>query len=237
MLRFSGRTSDDYKAFCSFLELRTSQKDSELDVYELLQNLSDKTDNNELKQLIVQEVFENKNEYIDIAKEDYQDVVKKAYDSIIEKTQEQYEIELSKIKKESDEKEKNIQIYETQKVIDNEFKIAQLVENDCRKHFWIIFFVNRIKYILGVAFFVLMLVDSYNTLHGSGCIYNILNYILPETVNGTSNCLSTLGIIWAILGVAAGFVLRFITFLSSEKRVEKYKRKRERFYKRLFNID
>lgn len=237
MLRFSGRTSDDYKAFCSFLELKSIQKESELDVYELLQNLSDKTDNNELKQLIVQEVFENKNQYIDIAKGDYEKVVEKAYDIITEKTKKQYELELSKIKKESDEKEKNIQNYETQKVIDNEFRIARLVGNDCRKHFRIIFFVNRIKYILGVVFFVLLVVDTYNTLHGSGCIYNILSYVLPEAVNGTGNCLSALGIIWAILVAAAGFVLQFIFFLSSEKRVENYKMKREIYYKRLLDVD
>ena len=97
--------------------------------------------------------------------------------------------------------------------------------------------MNRIKYILGVVFFVLLVVDTYNTLHGSGCIYNILSFKLPETVNGTGNCLSALGIIWAILVAAAGFVLRFISFLSSERRVEKYKRKRERFYKKLFAID
>lgn len=49
MLRFSGRTANDYKAFCSFLELRTHLPEDTIDVYQLLESLSDKTTDNELK--------------------------------------------------------------------------------------------------------------------------------------------------------------------------------------------
>lgn len=47
-----------------------------IDVYQLLESLSDKTTDNELKKIIVQEVFEHKDDYVK-----YIDILLKFYDS------------------------------------------------------------------------------------------------------------------------------------------------------------
>lgn len=82
MLRFSGRTANDYKAFCSFLELRTHLPEDTIDVYQLLESLSDKTTDNELKKIIVQEVFEHKDDYVKYIDNGYEEITNKAFDKI-----------------------------------------------------------------------------------------------------------------------------------------------------------
>lgn len=236
LLRFSGRTSDDYKAFCSFLELRTHQEESEIDVYSLLKNLATKTDNNELKQLIVKEVFDNKEEYVDIASDDCEAVVEKAYDIISERRQEQFDLKFENIKQQNDEKEKQLQDYEIQLVADNEFKIAKLVDADAKKHFKFVSFIDRNKKIVGFVIFVILIIDTVLALTKKGLIFCFLKCVFPDTVNGTGNCLSALGIIWAIVVVLGGFIACFISYLSSENVLNKYKEKRKEYYEKLFDV-
>ena len=56
-------------------------------------------------------------------------------------------------------------------------------------------------------------------------------YYEPEVVNGMGNILSSLGLFWAIIVIAAGFVSFFISYLCSDKKIEKYINKRTEYYK------
>lgn len=53
-----------------------------IDVYQLLESLSDKTTDNELKKIIVQEVFEHKDDYVKYIDNGYEEITNKAFDKI-----------------------------------------------------------------------------------------------------------------------------------------------------------
>jgi len=234
MLRFSGRTTNDYKAFCSFLELRTHQPEAAINVYQLLQNLSEKTDSNEIKQLVVKEVFEHKDMYEEYVDESYEKVVTKAFDSIMSNKEKEELMNIEKWKDKYDAKEKELQGYEIQKVVDEEFQIRALVNNDCKKHLRFIKWLNRMKMPIAFIMFCAMVLLTVLALFKVGVLYSFLMILSPETVNGMGNTLSALGIVWAIVVAGAGFVGGFLHYLCSEKRDEKYRQKREAFYKELF---
>jgi hypothetical protein len=235
MLRFSGRTVNDYKAFCSFLELRTHQPQEILDVYSLLQNLSEKTDNNELKKIIVQEVFENKDKYEDFVDDNYGQIVQKAFDTIFAKKEKEEQYKFHNLKNKYDEKQKALQDYEIQKVADNEFKIKTLVDKDCKRHFRITDELNKFKKVLGFVAFIFMVIQTVCSFYRFGILYRLLSNISHDIVYGTGNLLSSLGIFWAIIVVAAGFICAFIVYLGSDKKKEKYKEKRTKYYRKLFD--
>lgn len=234
MLRFSGRTTNDYKAFCSFLELRTHQPDDSIDVYHLLQNLSEKTDSNELKKKVVKEVFEHKEEYEDYLNDSYEKVVEKAFDSVMSDREREEQAEFEKLRNQYNDKEKELQDYEIQKVADDEFKIRALVDDDCRKHFRFIKWLCKIQWPIAFVLFLVLLYMTLQALEQKGLLHQFLLHVSPEIVNGMGNILSSLGIFWAIIVIAGGFIGMFVHYMASDDRITKYKNKREKHYRKLF---
>ncbi len=87
MLRFSSRTPDDYKAFCSFMELRTNESTDDIDIFTLLEKLAAKTDSRELKERIVKEIYENKEQYNSI--DEYDNKIQTAFDLVLDEKDEE----------------------------------------------------------------------------------------------------------------------------------------------------
>jgi hypothetical protein len=81
ILRFSGRSEDDYRAFCSFMSLRTHSGSNDIDVFTLIKELGFHTDNKSLKEKIVAEILAHKNEYVPV-NNDYTETINKAFDTI-----------------------------------------------------------------------------------------------------------------------------------------------------------
>jgi len=235
MLRFSGRTTNDYKAFCSFLELRTHQPDESIDVYHLLQNLSEKTDSNELKRKVVKEVFEHKEEYEVYLGDSYDKVIEKAFDSVMSHKEKEDQVQFEKLKNQCKDKEKELQDYEIQKAADDDFKIRALVDTDCRKHFRFIKILCQIQLPIAFVLFLILVYWTVEAFNGKGPLYKLLLCLSTEIVNGTGNILSSLGIFWAIIVVAGGFLAVFIRYMASDNRVRKYRNKRENYYRNLFS--
>ncbi len=235
MLRFSGRTANDYKAFCSFLELRTHLPEDTIDVYQLLESLSDKTTDNELKKIIVQEVFEHKDDYVKYIDNGYEEITNKAFDKIIDDKKLFEQQELDGLKRKYENKEKELEDFELQKLADDEFKIQKLVGIDTNKHFRIIKFLNGMKMLIAFIVFVIMSFLTIMAIERKGPLFTIMIYYEPEVVNGMGNILSSLGLFWAIIVIAAGFVSFFISYLCSDKKIEKYKNKRTEYYKTMFD--
>lgn len=84
ILRFTGRTSDDYKSFCLFLTQRQHKEDdSSIDPALLLKNINSKTNNIELKEKIISEIIENTSQYQFTKTCDYNSSVDKAFDAVM----------------------------------------------------------------------------------------------------------------------------------------------------------
>lgn len=63
LLRFTGRSADDYKAFCAFMELRTHEGPEKSEVFTILRSLNCYASNKELRRRIVCEILDNREEY------------------------------------------------------------------------------------------------------------------------------------------------------------------------------
>lgn len=109
ILRFSGRTADDYKSYCLFLSLRQHRaEDNEININPvlLLSILNEKTIDKTVKEKIIFEIINNKEQYTFETKEDYSISTDKAFDKIL-----------------SDLKAENVHIVETLKTeMDNQIK-------------------------------------------------------------------------------------------------------------------
>lgn len=91
MLRFSGRSSDDYKSYCLFMGLRQHREDENnisINTVELLKILSQKTSEVEIKQRIIEEILNNKNIYNIQSSADYSVCIDNAFEKIISRSSE-----------------------------------------------------------------------------------------------------------------------------------------------------
>ena len=85
ILRFSGRTSNDYKSYCLFMTLRQPRSNVEpaMNPVLIMSALAKKTSDVTLKERIITELVSNKAEYSFDAKEEYDPSVEKAFDKIV----------------------------------------------------------------------------------------------------------------------------------------------------------
>jgi len=119
ILRFSGRTADDYKSYCLFLSLRQHRtEDDEININPviLLSTISQKTIDKKVKEKIILEIINNKEEYTFNTKEDYTISADKAFDKVL------FEL-----------KAENAQIIETLKFEMNNQIRQKTKENDIEK--------------------------------------------------------------------------------------------------------
>ena len=115
MLKFTGRTDNDYNAFCLFMNLRYSEGiENDISITELLKELRLNTSDASIKERIVEDVYANREDNaIFIQQNDYKSVVKRSFEKILndnnENLKKSFEKELknrdeiSKIEKEKDE--------------------------------------------------------------------------------------------------------------------------------------
>ena len=89
ILKVSGRASeDDHKSFCMFMKLRQHHNDEDkinINPINLLNRISEKTVDTELKERIITEIVSNRNEYAFETVEDYNESVVKAFDVVLGK--------------------------------------------------------------------------------------------------------------------------------------------------------
>lgn len=114
MLRFTGRSSDDYKAYCLFMGLRQHKSDEDtviINPVSLLMALSKRTTDQEIKQRVIEEILNNKNEYSFNSAQDYSAAVDNTFDHILKQSTDKIESKYTEL---IDTKEK-----ENQKKIDD----------------------------------------------------------------------------------------------------------------------
>ncbi len=84
ILRFTGRTDDDYKSFCLFLTQRQHiQPDETIDPTLILKGLKGKTNNKALKEQIIIEITQQKEQYMFGSPAEYEISLERAFDKIM----------------------------------------------------------------------------------------------------------------------------------------------------------
>lgn len=85
ILRFTGRTDDDYKSFCLFLTQRQhiSHEDT-IDPIQLLRTINEKTTQTDIKERIITEITINKSQYSFETAEEYATSAERAFDKVLE---------------------------------------------------------------------------------------------------------------------------------------------------------
>ena len=101
ILRFTGRTDDDYKSFCLFLTQRyhTNTEDI-IDPIQLLKTINGKTSQTTLKEQIIVEITRNKAQYSFKTVEDYNNSTERAFDKVLEEVYGDTEQQKAKIREE-----------------------------------------------------------------------------------------------------------------------------------------
>lgn len=233
MLRFSGRqTVDDYKAFCSFLELRKHSTQNEIDVYSLLERLNTKVSSSELKKKIIKEVYENKEEYV-LDEIDYDQTVEKAFDKVVSEIQEDgdqkysiIEMELTEAKKQLSHAKGSLAF---QKQADDEIRAQGLAIEDTRRHFLFATIVKKIKYPVAFLLLIVIIVVCIQTFRNKWFLITIIHSIFGEQLC-LSNLLEIIGLICLGISSLAVLVNLGVDSLVSDEKQEKYRKKRVDFY-------
>lgn len=84
ILRYTGRSDDDYKSFCLFLTQRQHiNAEDVVDTNALLKRLNSKTNSQEIKEQIIIEIAQNKTAYPLNSTDEYDSSIDRAFDSIL----------------------------------------------------------------------------------------------------------------------------------------------------------
>ena len=243
ILRFTGRTDDDYKSFCLFLTQRQhAESEDIIDPAILLKSVNTKTSSTELKEQIVVEITQNKAQYSFTSTEDYDSSIDRAFDKVLEiyygKTEQQIkemrkEMEdqldsLAKSSKEYADEQTAISLEagkEKASIILAKKKAAQKV-----KYFRALSKPAWIYYLIAGCFLLSSLAVWAYELQP---MYGLVLMILPDKVKGS---VDIFGLVWTVLSVAGGLLIGGIKMLfSSLGSQDREKRLYDKYYKQ--NID
>ena len=84
LLRYNGRTNDDYKAFCLFMGLRTHREKDNFDIFQIVKGIKQYTDNTIIKKKIVEEIIEHKDQYRYGSRKDIDRTIHDAFDVVLQ---------------------------------------------------------------------------------------------------------------------------------------------------------
>ena len=165
ILKVAGRASnDDYQSFCRFMTLRhyhTDADDIHINPIELLSKISEKTINKEIKELVINEIVNNKNYYLASDAEDYELAVERAFDKVLSAEKQNYNSELIKQKAEHKQEVEELerQYREELSQRHSSEKYAKIIasEKARQKVEWFAQRENIPLTIEGVLFFILLL--------------------------------------------------------------------------------
>lgn len=233
ILRFSGRTNDDYKSYCLFLGLRQHRAEDDIVINPvwLLTILAKKTINKDIKEKIIFEIISNKDQYSFETKEDYETSADKAFDKVlyelksentqnIETLKAEMKSEIWQIKADTQEKELRDKLSQEEVLIKISSKRA------LHKVIWFSehSFIPNILFLIGV---ILCLCIGISFMYQINPLYNILILILPSSINDNMT-LQWNFIVW-FLGFLIGAIpvsfSRLFVYLGSEKRKKAFYKK------------
>lgn len=223
ILRFTGRTDDDYKSFCLFLTQSQHVDDGELiDTAQLLKNINAKTTKVKIKEQIIVEIIQNKSQYTFGTPEDYDLNIARAFDKIMEEKfgelednfQNEMQQRLDALAKSSQahlEEERIEAAAEKEKII---ITISKKQASDKVKTFrkisnygWVVFLIVGLIIIAGVFIYIFELPPYFY-------LYNLL----PEKIKTIDSFIA----VWTVISIGISLVAlgirKLVSYLGSENR-------------------
>lgn len=237
ILRFSGRSEDDYRAFCSFMSLRTHSGSNDIDVFTLIKELGFHTDNKSLKEKIVAEILAHKNEYIPV-NNDYTETINKAFDTIRKQDADHEQFKFNEIIQSKElqlqtEKNEALSLSQEQERIKN---INALVNKELKKKIYLPALFNSYKkptaFVLGTLIVLTFALWCFNITP----VYTFYEWIIPDKFDTIEAKFGFIAAIWGGIVLLAGSCSCFLSHLVSETRISKLKSKLEKKYTKILSI-
>lgn len=226
MLRFTGRSEDDYKAYCLFMGLRQHRTDDDqiiINPATLLMTLAKKTSDATLKQQIIEEILNYRATYSFDSQSDYEYAVENAFEHILERSKQEVRQEITDIwtRKEqaSNEEIKNLNEQMKARSTSDEYSLRFANNKATRKvEKW-----ERIKFlevllpaltVIGVIVLTLLVFFKVDPIYGYVTAFAPEENGLGATMWAVFTFLATI-----ILGAFLNFVIIApIKYLSSDER-------------------
>lgn len=239
ILRFTGRTDDDYKSFCLFLTQRQHISTADtIDAIQLLRNINTKTTQTEIKERIIAEIIQNKAQYAFDSVEDYDSNTDRAFDKVLEELYGKASQEINDIREEmhrqleSLAKNSKEQIDEQERIsaaTEREKTIVTLSKKQASQKVGVFRTLSNWGWLLYVLAGSIVVSTIVVWLFEVPPIYSWIFNLLPPK---TRNSLEILMAVWTFMSVAIGLLSaglqKLIAYLGSESRENKLYKK---FYK------
>lgn len=239
ILRFTGRTDDDYKSFCLFLTQRNhiSHEDT-IDPIQLLRTINEKTTQTDIKERIITEITLNKSQYSFGTAEEYAISADRAFDKVLEeiygnteKRIEQAKIEMQKQIDELKESEvdKIENAVEIQTTAEREKTIITLAKNEAANAVHVFRIVSKLGWIFYIlaAFIVGMALASW--IWEISPFYSWMVSLLPvKAIASVEVFVAIWGFFTIAITLLATAIKGLFSWLSSEER-------ETRLYNRYYN--
>lgn len=230
ILRYTGRSNDDYQSFVSFMGLRTHEATDDLDVFSVLKELGYHTSDKDLKEKIVSEVIANKNKYIQDAKNNTV-VVKKAFDVV--KEQEQDELRESFIRDQSVREQKIKNDNEIQmnllKNREQESSVNKLALNKLNRYKKNYKVAIALSYTLCLAILILALIVIVCWVYKQEPIYSFVQDRMPKTLSFEGN-IAVIGVLGTIAELIVSLIVKALKYMVSDNKLQSQLKKYERKY-------
>lgn len=225
LLRFSGRSDDDFKAFCSFMSLRAHEGPNEVDSFKIMQVAGRHTSDKELKRRIISEVIQHKEDY-ELSESHLDDTVCKAFDVIrdqdtaklSEAFHKQLEVQQSVAAKKSSEDSENAAR------VANEMALRTATEVEVRNKTRIFVELRRAYEPIAFLLAILFAVSLVLWLYQKPPFYAIYENFFPTSINSMDLKLVCVGGFWAAIVVVYGFLGKFLKYMVSDERIERIRK-------------
>ncbi|MEN6637069.1 MAG: hypothetical protein ABFC56_14545 [Clostridiaceae bacterium] len=236
ILRFSGRTDDDYQAFCTFMQLRlASSTEAHFDADEMITVLNQKTTLKEIKEKIIEEIVSNKARYPYRNAIERENTAEKAFDVILQQEKEEYREKIIEIKSELEERASTEQnnndrdaereVEYRKRIIESKAGLAFIKYSKRIDHA-----KNAVVYI-GAFFAILLIAILSIWLNSTSKFTEFIDHLIPQKLTDIGWKIAFIALVYAIAGGAITLVYKQITHnLSTEEHSE---RARKRIYKRI----
>lgn len=224
MLRFTGRTDDDYKAFCSFMNLRLNNMVDNLDIFSVLSELNFHTNDKVLKEKIVTEIVANKDVYKSAyeASGDLEDTINKAFDVV--STRDKDDI-IATYEKEIHDREEALRKLNDEQIMferknECESNIEKLARSDASQEIGrrkkILFIWLVLSWFIIVVSFLVFIGWAYEV----PILYDICEVIIPRRFESNPlDYLEKLGAALLIIPNAISYLISKISSKNAEQRI------------------
>lgn len=192
ILRFTGRSDDDYKSFCALLSVRQFNEDEDLhiDSERLLRVLSKKTDDKSIKEKVILEIVRNKDQYALSNAADYENSAELAFNKMLDDLRAESGTEINNLRFEMSERLQAVESQKQEELLKERQKkeeiFTKLAENKAEK------MVEKYRKLLPLTpyiKFVALGLGGFAALsfaYGIGPIHEVIVSLFPSTFDSTA---------------------------------------------------